>query len=490
MNEAKRYHPLIIVYRIFKLLRNSFVFAFYLFVIKWGAESTFLTYGRLLFILLFGFSIVSIVYNWFTNTYKLDNASFHIYKGLFTKTKRTIPFSKIQNVSRHSSTFHLTFNVTSITFETSMADKDASVSFPVISREEADRIDDHIANPKSFDSNDVNTAQTDHSRTIHFTPTKKDIIRASFTSLSFLAVIPIMISLYSKINRMMDADRTSEVLISSMKDSWLVVSILTVVTIAAFVLFGIVRTIVKYGKYEISSDGERIHIVKGLINKTSFSILKSKVQAIEIKQSPIKRLAGTAEVKLTSAGSLDIDEDTLEVNSLYPFLPVQRAYDMISEILPSYEVTSDMNRLPKKSFWVRMLKPSWLWIISTTVLFYFKPSVLNVEQAWWIISISLCIIIGAARWLDYFHTQYTLNNQFIQLKTGSLTTTLFVSKRDKIIEVATTQNVYQKRIGLSSVKTINRAKPVKHKGVHDVPIELADSFYSWYMRRYQETKVE
>ncbi|MDV2686973.1 PH domain-containing protein, partial [Alkalihalophilus lindianensis] len=104
-----------------------------------------------------------------------------------------------------------------------------------------------------------------------------------------------------------------------------------------------------------------IYINKGVIDETAFSIAKDKVQAIAIEQSFTKRLFGLAEVKLTSAGSLSLEEDASDINSLYPFLPVRRAYEMVSEILPAYEVTLEMKRLPRKSLWARLLRPSWLW---------------------------------------------------------------------------------------------------------------------------------
>lgn len=114
-------------------------------------------------------------------------------------------------------------------------------------------------------------------------------------------------------------------------------------------------TFLKYGKYEISSDDERIYITKGVIEETSFFIEKHKVQAVEVEQSLLKRLLGLAEVKLTSAGRLDFEGEKLELNSLYPFLPVKRAYEIINEILPDYEVAQEMRQLPKKSLWVGCL---------------------------------------------------------------------------------------------------------------------------------------
>jgi putative membrane protein len=137
-----------------------------------------------------------------------------------------------------------------------------------------------------------------------------------------------------------------------------------------------------------------------------------------------------------------------------------------------------------------MLKPSWLGLIASGVLFYFKPTVLSVEHAWWGLSVGLFIIIYLLRLLDFINTRYILNENFIQIKKGNLTTSLFISKRDKVIEVKVTRNIFQKLLGLATIGTINRAKPVQHAGVDDVSLVLADSFYKWYMGRRNEIEIE
>src|SRR5699024_6461797 len=109
-------------------------------------------------------------------------------------------------------------------------------------------------------------------------------------------------------------------------------------------------------------DTHYIYITKGMIDETAFSISKEKVQAIEIEQSIMKRFLGLAGVKLRSAGGLNLGEDTNEINTLYPFLPVDQAYEIIAEILPSYTISQEMIELPQKSFWVRIFSPSWFWL--------------------------------------------------------------------------------------------------------------------------------
>lgn len=556
--KMKRYSPLVMLFHIAKLLKNAIFFAFFLYVVKAGSESLFIKYGRIVFLIVVGWSLLSIIYEWFTHKYKLDEKSFHLYKGLFNKSEQTIPFSKIQNINRHTSFFHKIFHMTSIYFETGMKGENATVKFEVISPMEADQMEARVQNteqreatdripesahsevqmeqqnPSHFDngmdgenttvkfevasptmeadqmearilnteqreatdqipeSDDakVEIKQQNPSRTIHFQPTKEDILKASFTSLSFLVLFSLIGSLYFKVNDVFHLEDITGELMKKITSTWWVVTLIVIVLVITSIAFGIVRTYVKYGNYEISSDANHIYIRKGVIDEAVLSISKEKVQAIEVEQSMLKRLLGLAEVKLTSAGGFSSGDESLEINTLYPFLPVKKAYAMISDILPSYTITEDMTRLPKKSFWVRILWPSWFWFIATGALFYFKPAILGLEQAWIIVSAALLLCILIARSLDFFHTRYVINGQFIQFQKGALTTSLFISKREKVIEVKATRNFIQKMLGLASIETINRGKPVHHSGLDDVPVELANSFFQWYVDRKKEIRVE
>lgn len=498
MNQEKRYNPLVVIFDLWNLLKNSFFFVIFLFIIKYGSDSSFIKYGRIAFFIFFGITVISIILKWFTHKYKLDDDSFHIYKGIFNKSERTIPFEKIQNVQRRTSLFHRVFRVTSISFETGMTGLDnAAVKFEVISRNEADYLEKWITNPLIVKSDEFdlvpseeNQQKTDLPRTIHFMPTKKDVLKASFTSLSFLVLIPILLSIYFKITEVFKVEEKAEGFITSILSSWWIIAIIITVLFLASVLIGIIRTFMKYGKYEISSDSKRIYITKGVFDESAFSILKARVQAIEITQSPMKRLLGLAEVKLISAGSISFGEEALETNSLYPFLPVKRAYEMIHEVLPTYEVTNTMNHLPRKSFWIRLMKPSWFWILVTIALFYFKPPIFKVDQAWWMVSAGLLVFIVFLRVLAYYNTRYILNGKFIQFKTGSLETSVFISKRNKIVEVKVSRSKFQQLLGLASIGTINHAKPFHHAGVEDIPIEMADDFYTWYSGRVDEVEVD
>lgn len=522
MMKPKRYHPLLMLFDVWGFVKNVFFLVIILFVLNYQSQSFLFKYGRYAFYLYTVITFVYIISKWLTHKYKLGDTAFHLYKGIFTKKEQTIPYEKIQNVNRHISVFHRIFKMTSIHFETAMSGEDTTIKFNVISLQEADQmekvieqgtqhdreLDDHdFGQDKLERQNDidveehkeapdeVSTLKTNaqsgrQNRVIHFNPTKRDVLKASFTSLSFLVLVPILVSLYFQLDDFFDLDERAEGLISIILSAWWLIVVIIVALVITSIIFGIVRVYLKYGKYEISSDEERVYITQGVIDERSFSISKQNVQAVEITQSLIKRLLGIVEVKLISAGNLKIDDDDLKISSLYPFLPEKRAYEMIAEILPSYEITEQMAKLPKKALWVRLLRPIWFIVLVSVALFYFQPAIWGLEQAWWIGLVLLIVVIYSFVILGYKNTKYTINDHFIQIKKGGMVTSHIVTKRDKIIEVKVFRSFFQRKLGIASFEIVNRANPVRHTELDDIPVAMAGSVYTWYMDRTKEIEIE
>lgn len=499
MIKGKRHHPLLILYDIWDLIKNSFFIVILLFIIQVDSDFWLVTYGRIVFVAIFILILLYIPIKWFTRTYTFDETSLQLQRRFLTTTKQTIPYTKIQHVKRKTTLFHRIFNMTSLTVETSIQGDVGTVTFHMLTPKEATLIEEKIhiggqgggATSASYkapiDAPEAITEQQSESNlTIHFTPTKKDTLKASFTSFSFIAIIPIAGTFISQIERTFRMEGQIEGLFSSIFNSWWMITLFLIVIVLLAVGVGIIWTTLRYGKYEIASDAEKIYITKGMLEETYFSITKDKVQAISVEQPVMKRILGLAEVKLTSAGG----EDDLEINTLYPFLPVKPAYAMITEILPSYQVSQTMERLPRSAFWLRILAPSWLWIIATAVLYFIEADFLGMEQSWWMISIVILVLVIVSRILNFFQSRYVLNDQYVQFKTGGFTTTLFVSKRNKVMEVQGSRNILQKKLGLASLVTVNRAKPVKHTKMRDVPVGWASMFYKWYMERNREVELE
>lgn len=499
MIATQRHHPALILFKIGRLIRNSIFVFLVLFVFQADNPSPFFVYGRYVFLLFFLWSLVYAILTWLTTTYALEEQRFYMRRGVFSKTEQSIPFSKVQNINRHTSFPHRLLGLTSIRFETGIAGEDASVKFEVTTKNEALRLEMAVQEqkePQAAEEIDVIpdtvqiTRKSPEDRIIHFQPTRRDLLKASMTSFSFLLLVPLLASLYYNVSDFFELEeRLNGVAANILGSPWMIALMVFLIFLASFG-FGICHSFMKYGKYEISSDTQRVYIKKGMLSEASFSIAKDRVQAIEIKQSFTKRILGLAEVKLISAGSLSMGSEELSISSLYPFLPKARAHALVTELLPGYRIQEDMQRLPHRSLGIRLLKPSWLWWIATAILIYFRPQFLGIEGTWWMASSLLLVFVLTSRVLDFLHTRYCLNAELIQLKNGGFTSTLFVTKREKIVEVEITQNRIQRMLGLSSFQTVTRARPIHTSYLKDVPESLTGTFHHWYRSRTKEVELD
>ncbi|WP_449539785.1 PH domain-containing protein [Ferdinandcohnia sp. Marseille-Q9671] len=493
-----RHHPLSIGYRIYQFIKSSFVLILLLFVIRRDSESWLFVYGRYAFLVLVVLRLSYIVVSWFVEKYEWEDRTFHIQKGVFVRRTATIPFSKIQNVTRKTSVFHKIVGVTSLTFETAMDGEDDAIRFEVLSKKHADFLLDLVQPDKQQDvevqqeieDEELQQNVQKKSRTVHFTPEKKDLWKASFTSLSFLAIIPIVFAGLDYLRPFLpdteQLEGTFQVLIAS---KWLFVIVLILAIIVA-VTFGVARTFIRYGKYEIASDERYIYIDRGVLDESYFAIEKRKIQGLEMKQTWIKRLFGLAEVKLISSANPNKAEESINVNSLYPFLPVQKAYELIEELLPHYQLNATtLERLPRKSLWLKLARPSWVWIIATIILFYVKPELFGSNQMWWIISLLLLCIIALHRILDYHHTRYAVNEDQVQWWHGGLTSTMFITKRRQVIEMSYSQSRLQSLFQVASITTMNRSTPTHVEVIQDIPLSFAKEFENWYLKRQEKIEV-
>ena len=492
-----RYHLLTIVFKIYQLIKNSFVLILLLFILRGNSEFWLLELGRYAVIIYIPLRILYIIVAWFVEKYEWQDQTFNIYKGVFVRNTRTIPFSRIQNMTRNTTLFHKLFGVTSLTFETSASGEDESIYFPVLSKERANelielvQLDKRVEQATEEQSDDSQSVtgkfSTQSKRITYFKPVRKDLWKASFTSLSFLAIFPIAYGLYEYVQPFLSDIRILDSFQVILDSVWLFVIVVIVILIVS-ISFGIARTFLRYGKYEISADNNYIYIDRGVLEESYFSINKKRVQGLEIEQNFLKRLFGLAEVKLISSANPNQEDGSINVNSLYPFLPIQEAYALIEKLLPQYKLTAKLERLPLRSLWVKLLRPSWLWITATILLAIFKPNFLGI--AWWVLVIMLLVLTIIQRVLDYIHTRYAISEDQAQWWHGGLTSRMFITKRKNMIEMTYSQSILQKIFQVASIQVKNRSILPRVETINDIPVNDARKSKAWYLMRSKDVNIK
>lgn len=493
MIDAFHTHPIKIMTSFIKVIKDSFILILLLFIFNTTDVSLFIKIGRMAFLLYLFVQLIYIVLDWWKTTYEFKHGIILIKRGIFQKKQNSMPLQEIQNITRRTPFYYRWFHVTSLRLETSSTSEAATVQLDAIEMNLAEQIEELVTTYKTDgelvteepeseveDRTTVDTPPLDE-RTVHFTPTKREVLKASFLSFSFLGLIPIILIGYREVQKVIDLDQQVEGIFTFITSSWIFIVGAILLLIILAVAFGVIQTYLKYGRYEISSDDERIFIHSGVLNEKSFSIQKANVQAIRINQSPLKKLLNFVDIKLISAGS--DHEETADISSLYPFIPSDQATDLLADILPQFPVKKATHRLTREALYMRLIRIPWVWLIATGLLLWFK-------REWWFLSPLLFVMTYLSRYFTYRNTRFSWDDQTIQFKTGGMSTNIFITNRKKVIEVNTEQSLIQKKLDIATIHTVNRVKPVHHEELQDIPTSHMHHFMDWYKQRAKEVKTE
>jgi len=474
MNTRQRMHPMMMLVQYIASVKSMFFVILLLFVIRIADDSLWVQLGRWGVLIYLAFELVHVMLNWFRTEYILLEKGIEFFEGVLQKKQRYLAYSRVQNVQRKKPFYLQAFHLVMLRLETGAEGQEATLVFPALKEKDAAHIEQILeTQKKQADVSLVEQAQKEK-RTVHFISSTKDILKASFLSFSYFAIIPLGWTVFSNIKEVVNTEKIESSFLDWFTGSWWMMGLVLVGLLLLVALFGLSRAYIKYGKYEITSDVERIYIRSGVLNEQHFSIRKQQVQAIALKQSLLKRMLGLVTAELVTAGALD--EHMKGSNTLYPFLPVKEARSIIEALLPTFEIREEMQKLPMASYIARLLRIPWLFLFGLGGLLIFKP-------AWWYLALLLLLFTIFARTLDFQFTRFSIHGEFVQLQSGGLFSTLFVTTREKMIELEITQSVLKQPFALANMQTMNRGKPINVQEIKDIPNEWTDAIYQWYVAR-------
>src|SRR5699024_7507283 len=141
------------------------------------------------------------------------------------------------------------FHTISLHYETAMLGDNAKVVFYAISETQTTEIDrlierttpEEVPDLTNEQSIDAGEANQEAGRTVHVTLHTSDHIRAAFTSFSFLILIPILFSIYTKVEDLFDIENQTEGIFAFFFSTWWMAAIMILLIFLLSMLIGMVR---------------------------------------------------------------------------------------------------------------------------------------------------------------------------------------------------------------------------------------------------------
>lgn len=466
----KNQSPFFMVYRGIDLIRNVVFFYLLLFVVNEGSSAKWVDYGRILFYIGVFYSSVAIIVNWTSTKYLVDEQKIQKQTGLFTKKIQTIPFDQVEHKIVKRNWFHRLTNTVGIDYQ--LVDSSEIVKLEMISQtqlldkyDEVKQDDSHLKGYPEL-QHDTNT------NTTIFKPNKIQMIKASFTSLSFFLIIPFSITMYTRIDQYLNLEVHTVNFINRIQDDRGILILFIISLIVCSIMIGLIFTFLKYGNDEFLIKDETIFVKKGTLNTSKIAIEKHKIQGIMLKQTLLKKLFGLYELKL-----IFNEDDKSGMQSIYPYFSRKEVQLFVEEALPMYSLQQTMQRLPKQALVVRLVRGvvllAVIWLLSFTIQKW-----LPFSFYWLAIALSLIVIAGVIS--SYLQTEFSIAGTFLHLKKGIFGNEWKILRFEKMIGLDMHSSFLQSSFRLGTICFKQYTNHVEEQYLRDISLESISALSRHY----------
>ncbi len=293
---------------------------------------------------------------WWRFAWRVDADDIRIDSGIFTRTHRTIPFDRIQDVSIEQGLLARSLGLARVSFETGGGGGKAATDavLDAITLADATALRDHVrAQRQSLAAAaadgplapmDQPAIPVDHGIMLFHMPLRRLLIAGLFNfSLAIFAVLFGLLQTFDNVLpyqvfsprfwvNLAEGTMAEQWL---MAHRWLAIGGTVVAVGLAGIVTGVARTIIAEWGFTLTSDPRGLRRVRGLLTRTDVVLPRRRVQSATILTGPVRRRLGWHALHLQSLAADRSGEGDHVVAPLASF-------DEIDRILPN----ANLSRLP------------------------------------------------------------------------------------------------------------------------------------------------
>ncbi|TDJ34831.1 MAG: hypothetical protein E2O61_09925 [Gammaproteobacteria bacterium] len=385
--------------------------------------------------------------------YRLTVDGIEIREGVFTRRQRNIALTRISHVNTHQNALARLIGVVRLDIETE--DGGASeASFSALSLAAAEQIRQHIGN--------VGPARQDER--IIYTASLRDRALAGATSLQIGGLVAVGLLAWRYARRvgvdenpdpgapqafLSDVITFFNELFASISASPALIILSIVVSLLTIWGFGIVLSIVRWYGFRIIEYGDELHLQSGVLSRSRMSIVRDRIQAVEVRASLVRHLLGFVQIALVTAGSGRRERARSRI--FIPITPTDRASDYLNVLWP--QTGEDLKWQPIHPYYRRQHISRG--IVRLLVLSLIALGVVPVN----IVTIAtITLTFGVLAWVtwrtatpSYSRTGFALTDGYLHVRRGAVSPRRWIVATSRIQAVILVQGLLQRRHDVMNV---------------------------------------
>jgi len=379
-------------------------------------------------------------------SYELTDDTFDIRSGVFSRREREIPYGRIQNVDISRNVLQRLVGLSAVNIETAGGGSTEAV-IQYVTEFEGKRLQLDIRRYKRGESTDPDS--TDHSERREPDEVLFEIAPSELALSGILSFDPrvpgLIIAVFSGsipfVSPIIPVDAPPLVLM-------VIFAILLAGGMVLAWIVGAISAVVNYWGFRLTRSEDELRYERGLLQRYSGTIPFDKIQAMTIKDNPLKRRAGYATLAVETAGYAPGQASGRGSEAAVPIASRQRVEQLANEIAP-YE--QPMFRQPPKRIRRRYLARYLIALGAIAAVVYGLAFWFGTAAVPWYLLVVAALLTPIAAHYKWIHRGYSLGENHLITRNG------FWSRETKLVAyyriqtVLDTRTIFQRRWSVATV---------------------------------------
>ncbi|WP_010175977.1 PH domain-containing protein [Bacillus coahuilensis] len=254
----------------------------------------------------------------------------------------------------------------------------------------------------------------------------------------------------------------------------LIIFWLVLILFLAWIL-SIIRTIIKFGSFELHADKGSVYIRKGFFEKKEMIVSINDIKAIRIEENIFRQMFGYACIYIECSSG---ETDNRSVSTIFhPFLRLKDIEGLLKSFSLPYPALIPTYNLPNNSRIRYIFRALLVGLVLVTCLM----TILNIPIIIYVPILIVCSYLGN---LQYKETSYGFSESNFLLKRRLINKNTMIIKRKHIESIHFYQSFFQRKKNLKNLKlTILSNVSKKRYGLKDFSDFHGPEIHQWYRNK-------
>jgi putative membrane protein len=269
-------------------------------------------------------SLASGIVRWRTSRYRVEGDVIHHRTGLLRVAETHVPVGRVDALDTHRGPIQRLFGLQAVDVQTGAGGKGGEISLPALTEDAVRELREAI---RARGAPDAAAPPTGPARTL----AGRELLLAALTAGQLGIILPVLAGVGQIAQQLVNSRSDEQEALTLLPDTvagWILAAAALLLVAWALSTLG---ALVAFSGFTVRRDAERLHIRRGLVQRTEATVAVHRVRAVRVVQGLFRAPFGLAALHVEVTGYAD---ESAATRTLFPFVRLHDVRALLDELLP------------------------------------------------------------------------------------------------------------------------------------------------------------